>query len=92
MVPALVSLCATARHCSRQAQGWEHLHIREIVDARLRALQNFARAVAETGHDCRRAAVLPVTCLLTSGEAAFLQEWLAWHMAQVRAWRACSRA
>lgn len=50
----------------------------------VRCVQNFEAAVATSRRDCRREAVLPVTCLLTSGEAAFLQEWLAWHMAQVR--------
>ena len=40
-------------------------------------------AAARSVRDCRRQSLLPVTCLLTSGEAAFLQEWLAWHIAQV---------
>ena len=32
------------------------------------------------GPDCRRQDVLPVQCLQTRGEAAFLQESLAWHL------------
>jgi hypothetical protein len=34
------------------------------------------------GADCRREDVLPVSCIITSGESAFLQELLAWHALQ----------
>jgi hypothetical protein len=45
---------------------------------------NLASAISLSGRDCRRPDVLLTTCLLTSGETAFLQEWFAWHILQVQ--------
>lgn len=42
--------------------------------------RNLAAARAGAGPDCRRDDTLPVQCLQTRGEAAFLQESLAWHL------------
>ncbi len=43
---------------------------------------NIATAISNSGRDCRRPNTLLAACLLTSGESAFLQEWLVWHILQ----------